>query len=118
MMLEDVANQLLLPILGDIGLSDIKLSTVKEAVEAELTKGLGGGNIKLSNWIGAFLKAFVVARRANFIMFWLCKFVFGSHPHYAVKPMYFQLAIKNSVRVSLPLAPLFLGYLYVPLDIL
>ena len=32
--------------------------------------------------------------------------------------MYFQLTIKFSTRVSLPLAPLFLGHLYVQLDIL
>ena len=51
-------------------------------------------------------------------MFWLCKFIFGSHPHYAVKPLYFRLAIKIFAGVSLPLAPMFLGHLYVQLDIL
>ena len=51
-------------------------------------------------------------------MFWLCKFIFGFHPHYAVKPLYFRLAINISARVSLPLAPMFLGHLYVQLDIL
>ena len=56
--------------------------------------------------------------RAAFIAFWLCKFVFGSHPHYAIKPLYFCLAIKISAGVSLLLAPMFLGYLYVQLDIL
>ena len=63
-------------------------------------------------------KFFAAARRAAFIAFWLCKFVFGSHPHYAIKPSYFRLAIKISARVSLPLAPMFLGHLYVQLDIL
>ena len=37
----------------------------------------------------------------------------GSHPHYAIKPLYFLLAIKIFARVSLPLAPMFLGHLYV-----
>ena len=57
-------------------------------------------------------------RDVAFIAFWLCKFNFGSHPHYVVKPLYFQLAINISAEVSLPLAPMFLGHLYVQLDIL
>ena len=51
-------------------------------------------------------------------MFWLCKFVFGSHPYYVVKPLYFHFAIKIAAKVSLPLAPMFLGHLYVQLNIL
>ena len=74
---------------------------------------LGGGNAKLFNWIGDFAKASVTVYYVAFIMFWLCKFVFGAYPHYVVKPLYFRLAIKISARVSLPLAPLFLGHLYV-----
>ena len=35
-----------------------------------------------------------------------------------MKPLYFGLAIKISAGVSLPLAPMFLGHLYVQLDIL
>ena len=35
-----------------------------------------------------------------------------------MKPLYFRSAIKISARVSLPLAPMFLGHLYVQLDIL
>ena len=35
-----------------------------------------------------------------------------------MKPLYFRLAIKISAGVSLPLAPMFLGHLYVQLDIL
>ena len=76
------------------------------------------GNAKLSHWVSSSSKFSVAARRATFIAFWLCKFVFGSHPHYAIKPLYFRLAIKISAGVSLPLAPMFLGYLYVQLDIL
>ena len=81
MTLEDMANQLLLPILDDVDPSDIQLSVDREALEVELRKGLSGGNTKLSNWIGAFLKAFTAACRDAFIIFWLCKFVFGSHPY-------------------------------------
>ena len=87
-------------------------------METELRKGLGDGNVKLSNWIGAFLKASAATRHATFITFWPYKFVFSSHPHYAVKPIYFRLAIKISAGVSLSLAPLLLGHLDIQLDIL
>ena len=52
MTLEDVVNQLLLSILGDVDLSDIQFSTEKETMEAELRKGLRDGNAKLSNGLG------------------------------------------------------------------
>ena len=81
---EDVANQLLLPILGDVDPGALELSSEEEAVEAELS-----GNAKLSYWVSSFSKASVVARCAVLVTFWLCKFIFGSHPHYAVKPLYF-----------------------------
>ena len=112
MTLEDAANQLLLPILGDVDHGALELSPEEEAVEAKLRKGISG-NAKLSHWVGSFSKASVAARCAAFITFWLCKFIFGSHPHYAVKHLYFQLAIKISTGVSLSLAPMFLGHLYV-----
>ena len=114
MTLEDVANQLLLPILGDANPGALELSLGEEA---ELNKRMSG-NAKLSFWVSSTSKISVAARRAAFITFWLCKFIFGSHPHYVVKPLYFRLAIKISVGVSLPLAPMFLGHLYVQLDIL
>ena len=47
MTLEDVVNQLLLPILGDVDLGNIELSIEKEVVEAKLRKGISG-NAKLS----------------------------------------------------------------------
>ena len=109
--LKDVANQLLLPILGDVDPSAMELSPEKEAVEAELKKGMSG-NAKLSHWVGAFSKASDVVHRAAFVEFWICKFIFGSHPHYAVKPLYFRLAIKISVEVNLPL-PLYFWVIYV-----
>ena len=45
--LEDVANQLLLPILGDVDLAIIELSPEEEAIEVELKKRMTG-NAKLS----------------------------------------------------------------------
>ena len=115
--LEDVANQLLLPILGDVDPGALELSPEEKAVEAELKKRMSG-KAKLSYWVSSSSKFFVVARHLAFIAFWLCKFIFGSHPHYAVKPLYLRLAIKISAGISLPLAPMFLGHLYVQLDIL
>ena len=111
MTLEDVANQLLLPTLGDVGLGALELSPKEEAMEVELRKGMSG-NVKLSHWVRSFSKASVVAYHATFVTLGL------SHPHYAMKPLYFWLAIKISAGVSLLLAPMFLGHLYVQLDIL
>nr|POE79189.1 hypothetical protein CFP56_39913 [Quercus suber] len=115
--LEDVANQLLLLILGDTDPATIELSSEEEAIEAELRKRMVG-NAKLSYWVSSSSKFSIATHCTAFVAFWLCKFVFGSHPHYAVKPMYFRLAIKIAAGVSLPLAPMFLGHLYVQLDIL
>lgn len=52
-----MANQLLLPILSDVDLSQIQISKDKIVMETELYKGLGGSNLKLSNWIEDFTKA-------------------------------------------------------------
>jgi len=78
--LEDVANQLLLPILGDVDPTTLELSLEEEAVEVELKKRMSG-NAKLSYWVSSSSKFSVSAYRAAFVVFWLCKFVFGSHPH-------------------------------------
>ena len=112
MTLEDVANQLLLPILGDANPDALELSLKEEVMEAELKKRMSG-NAKLSFWVSSTSKISVAVRRATFITFWLCKFFFGSYSHYAVKPLYFRLAIKISAGASLPMAPMFLGHLYV-----
>ena len=97
MTLKDVANQLLLPILSDVDPSGMELSPEEEVVKAELKKGMSG-NAKLSHWV-------------RLSPMQSCHI--GSHPHYAIKPLYFLLAIKIFARVSLPLAPMFLGHLYV-----
>ena len=112
MTLEDMVNQLLLLILDDVDPGGLELSLEEEAMEAELKKKMNG-NAKLSYWVNSSSKISVATRRAAFVVFWLYKFIFGSHPHYAGKPLYFQLAIKISTGVSLPLAPMFLGHLYV-----
>ena len=68
--LEDVVNQLLLPILGNIDPSNIELSPEEEAMEAKLKKGMSG-NVKLSHWVGAFSKASDIVCHATFVAFWL-----------------------------------------------
>ena len=115
--LEDVANQLLLPILGGTDPNNIKLSAEEEAVEAELKKGVNG-NAKLSYWVGAFSEASTVVHCASFVTFWLYKFVFGLYLHYVVKPLLLLVSHKDFCGVSLPLALMFLGHLYIQLDIL
>ena len=66
--LKDVANQLLLPILSDTDLNDIKLSAEEEVVEAKLREGMSG-NAKLSHWVGAFSKASTTIRCVAFVAF-------------------------------------------------
>ena len=48
--LEDVANQLLLPILGDVDPGYLELSSEEETVQAEMKKRMSG-NAKLSYWV-------------------------------------------------------------------
>jgi len=66
MTLEDVANQLLLPILGDTYPNNIRLFAEEEAMEVELKKGVSG-NTKLSHWVGAFLEASTTVCHAVFV---------------------------------------------------
>ena len=68
--LEDVANQLLLPILSDANPSALELSLKEKAVEVELKKRRSG-NAKLSFWVSSTSKISVTTRRAAFITFWL-----------------------------------------------
>ena len=56
MTLEDVANQLLLPILSDADLGALELSLKEKAVEVELKKRMSG-NAKLSYWVSSSFKS-------------------------------------------------------------
>ena len=57
-------------------------------------------------------------RRAAFVAYWLSKCIFGEHPAYAIKPLYFPLVVRIAAGVCFPLAPLLLGQLYIQLDLL
>ena len=68
MTLEDVANQVLLPILGDVDPSALELSLEEEVVKAELKKRMNG-NAKLSYWVSSSSKFSIAARYVAFIAF-------------------------------------------------
>uniref|UniRef100_A0A2N9FCT9 Aminotransferase-like plant mobile domain-containing protein n=1 Tax=Fagus sylvatica TaxID=28930 RepID=A0A2N9FCT9_FAGSY len=55
---------------------------------------------------------------AAFVAYWLSKCVFGEHPAYSIKHLYFPLAVKIAAGVCFPFAPLLLRQLYTQLDML
>ena len=57
-------------------------------------------------------------RKAAFVAYWLSKCVFGEPLAYSIKLLYFRIAVKITVGVCFPLAPLLLGQLYTQLDLL
>jgi hypothetical protein len=124
--LEDVENHWLLPILGDQGPADLVLSPEKLEIESALADYIGRKNIALGTqaarfkpWMEHFNRETdPLIRRAAFVAYWLSKCVFGEHPAYSIKPLYFPLAVKIAAGVCFPLAPLLLGQLYTQLDLL
>uniref|UniRef100_A0A2N9GIR2 Aminotransferase-like plant mobile domain-containing protein n=1 Tax=Fagus sylvatica TaxID=28930 RepID=A0A2N9GIR2_FAGSY len=124
--LEDVENHWLLPILGDQGPADLILSPEELEIESALADYIGRKNIALGTQAARF-KAWMEhfnretkpsIRRAAFVAYWLSKCVFGEHPAYSIKPLYFPLAVKIAAGVCFPLAPLLLGQIYTQLDLL
>uniref|UniRef100_A0A2N9F510 Aminotransferase-like plant mobile domain-containing protein n=1 Tax=Fagus sylvatica TaxID=28930 RepID=A0A2N9F510_FAGSY len=122
----DVENHWLLPILGDQDPAEIALSPEESRIEAVLADYIGRKNVALgtqaarfNSWMEHFLRIEDPSiRRAAFISYWLSKCVFGEHPAYSIKPLYFCLAVKIAAGVRFPLAPLLLGQLYTQLDLL
>ena len=116
MTLEDIANHWMLPILGEYSFSDIELSTAEEKVAAALWRH---SSTRLSSWPTLFVHCEdILVRHAAFILYWLCKCLFGNFPYYTVNILFIPLAVKISTDYCFPLAPLFLGYLYSQLDLL
>jgi hypothetical protein len=114
--LEDVANHWMLPILGDHSLSSIKLSVEEEEVAAVLKKQ---SSTRLRGWPSHFInQKGASVRRAAFVLYWLCKCVFGSFPCYSINVVFIPLAIRISTGHCFSLAPLFLGHLYSQMDLL
>jgi hypothetical protein len=127
--IEDVANLLMLPILGDVDPTRLRLTAVESVIKEELIEGFGGKGAsfsrhlaKHSTWVTTFRRRSDESEKyiccAAFVAFWLTKFVFCEHPHYAMQPSVFRFAIKISSSNCFPLAPMFLGHLYTYLDLL
>ena len=118
--LEDVENHWLLPILGDQGPADLILSPEELEIESALTDYIRRKNITLGTqaarfnpWMEHFNRETEpLIRRVAFVAYWLSKCVFGEHPTYSIKPLYFPLAVKIAAGVCFPLAPLLLGQIY------
>jgi hypothetical protein len=124
--LEDVENHWRLLILGDCDPSEIELSPAELNAETILLNYVGKKNIslgtnaaRLTTWLQMFFEEKENdLRRAAFVAYWLSKCIFGEYPSYAIKPLYFHLAVKISASTSFPLAAMFLGHFYTQLDLL
>jgi hypothetical protein len=128
-IIEDVANLLMLPILGDVDPTRLRLIAAESVIEEELIEGFGGKGAsfgwhlaKHSTWVTTFHRRSDESKKyircAAFVAFWLTKFVFYEHPHYAMQPSVFRLTIKISSGNCFPLAPMFLGHLCTHLNLL
>jgi hypothetical protein len=123
--LENIENHWLLPILGNQDSAEIELSP-EEMIEAALVDYIGRKNTSLgtqaarfTSWMEHFKRekdAWI--RKAAFVAYWLSKCIFGEHPAYSIKPLYFPIAVKIAAGICFPLAPLLLGQLYTQLDLL
>ena len=114
--LEDIVNHWMLSILGEHSFSSIKLSTEGEEIAAALRRQ---SSTRLNGWPSLFVHhKEAPVRRAAFVLYWLCKCIFGNSLYYSINTPYIPLAIKISTEHCFPLAPLFLGHLYSQLDLL
>jgi hypothetical protein len=114
--LEDIANHWMLPILDEYSFAGIKLFAEEEEVAAALRRH---SSTRKNSWLALFLHhGDILVRRAAFILYWLCKCIFGNSPYYSVNTLYIPLAVKISTGHYFPLASLFLGHLYSQLDLL
>ena len=136
MTLEDIENHWLLPILGDQDPAELELSPEELRIEAALADYIGRKNIALGTqatrftpWMDHFNRVEDESiRRAAFVAYWLSKCVFGEHPPYSIKPLYFPLAVKIAVGACFPFVGWcilshschslqFIHYAYVPLGV-
>jgi hypothetical protein len=95
----------MLPVLGDFDPSTLELSAEEEEIAEALRRH---SSARVTSWPALFLHhEDVPIRRAAFIVYWLCKCVFGNFPYYAVNTLYIPLAVKIFVRCCFPLAPMY-----------
>ncbi|GKV46434.1 hypothetical protein SLEP1_g53418 [Rubroshorea leprosula] len=131
--LEDVANLMLLPIVGEEDPRPIVLTSEERATLIALKKVMrrnasassrswrGEYNIDFLTWMGYFQTGEgkdSPYERAAFFMAWLSKFVFGGFLNHEIMAKCIPLAIQMAEGVKLPLAPLMLGTLYHMLGLL
>jgi hypothetical protein len=106
----------MLPILGEFSPSAMVLFAEEEEIDVTLR---GYSSTRVTGWPALFLHhENIPVRRAAFIVYWLCKCVFGNFPYYAVNTLYIPLAVKICTGCCFPLALIFLGHLYSQLDLL
>ena len=124
--LEDVVNNLLLPVFGDENPFDISLFSEDLEVKDKLFSHFGGRTAsssgkpaRMGKWVMNLSREKDKAvRRAGFLALWLSKFLFSEFPGYGVKSVFFPLAIRLAWGAQYPLAPMFLGHVYSQLDLL
>ena len=79
----------------------------------------GYSSTRITGWPALFLHhEDVSVHCAAFIVYWLCKCIFSNSPYYAVNTLYIPLAMKISTSYCFPLTPMFLGHLYLQLNLL
>jgi hypothetical protein len=118
--LEDIENHWLLPILGDQNPAELELSPKESKIEAALADYIGRKNIALGTqaarfnpWMEHFNRVEdPLILRVAFVAYLLSKCIFGEHPVYSIKPLYFPLAVKIAAGVCFLITPLLLGQLY------
>ena len=119
-----MVNNFLLLVFGDEDPFDISLSKEDLEVENKLfshfggrTASPGGKPARMGRWVMTLSREKdKEVRRADFLAFWLSKFLFSEFPGYGIKSTFFPLAIKLDRGAQYPLAPLFLGHVYSQLD--
>ena len=115
--LKDIENHWLLPILDDHDPTEIELSPEELRIETALENYIGRKNTSLgtqaarfTSWMEHFKREKDASiRKAAFVAYWLSKCIFGEHPTYSIKPLYFPIAVKIAAGICFPLAPLLLG---------
>jgi hypothetical protein len=101
--LEDIANHWMLPIFGEFSPSVIVLSAEEEEVAVALRRN---SSTRITGWPTLFIHhENVPVRRAVFIVYWLCKCVFGNIPYYAVNTLLYSIGCEDIYRLLFPPRP-------------
>ena len=110
--LEDVVNNLLLPVFGDKSPFNIWLSAEDITIDEWLFKHFSGHTAspkgkpaRMGKWVAILSKEKDESiRQVGFLVLWLSKFFFSKFPSYGVKSVLFFLAIRLAQGTKFPLA--------------